>query len=179
MDIKHPQLEKRNFFKVYNSGTGICSFIYSVLAALYSDKLHRNVMHYEETYQKFLKNLDMTSLRYQKGLIRDIKTFLKQNKNLDISVVIYEGRLSPNSKHIQVRKYGKLGVGKGEIHLLRTFIFKNEEKINYYFYIKNIHSIHHFFFKRNFLVYNVLNVSLQRKDFKLICKNVFFHKFLS
>ena len=154
MDIKHPQLEKRNFFKVYNSGTGICSFIYSVLAALYSDKLHRNVMHYKETYQKFLKNLDMTSLRYQKGSIRDIKTFLKQNKNLDISVVIYEGRLSPHSKHLQVWKYGKLGVRKREIHLLRTFNFKNEEKNKLLFLYKE-YSLNSSFFSKEISLFTM------------------------
>ena len=148
MDLQHPQLEKRNFFRVYNSGSGIWSFIYSVLAALYSGVLHRNVIHYKETYHKFLRKLDLTSLRYQKGSIKDIKTFLKQNKFLDISIVIYEGRLSPDSNQIQVWKYGKLGVGKNEINVLHTFIFKNGEKLSYYFYIKNILTIHHFFQKK-------------------------------
>ena len=56
MDIHHPQLDKRSFFKVYNCGNGLWSFIYSVLAALDSHILPRNVMHDKETYTKFMKN---------------------------------------------------------------------------------------------------------------------------
>ena len=87
-------------------------------------------------------------MNYRKGSIRDIKIFLKQNKILDISVVINEGRLSPHSKQIQVWKYGKLGVGRKQINLLHILIFKNKEKVNYYFYIKNIYTLHHFFQKK-------------------------------
>ena len=123
MDIYHPQLDKRNFFRVYNCGPGIWSLIYSVLAAVYSHKLHRNVMHYKQTYEKFVSKLNLNSLRYSRGTIKDLKKFLHQNEHLNVAVIIYEGRLSPNSNEIQVWKYGKIGHGEKDVNLLHTFQF--------------------------------------------------------
>ena len=108
MDLHHPQLNKRHFFKVYKSGMRLWSFIYSVLAAIYSHIFHRNGIHYKATYFKFIKNLDLASLNFNRGTIKDLKKFLKQHRQLNITVSIYEGRLSPNSDKLQVWKYGKL-----------------------------------------------------------------------
>ena len=149
MDIRHPTLEKRNFFKVYNSGSGLWSFIYAILAALYSPLLHRNVMHYKESYKKFTKKIEMESLNIKRGNIKDLKMFLQQNKNWDVSVNLYEGRLSHHSPDIQVWKYGKLGDGKSDINVLHIFQYVKKKKRHYYFYIKNIFAIKHLFQKRH------------------------------
>ena len=75
MDIRHPFLEKSNFFKVYNSGAGLWSFIYAILAAIYSPLLHRNVMHCKESYKQFTKKLKLSSLNNKRGNIKDLKYF--------------------------------------------------------------------------------------------------------
>ena len=112
MDIRHPQLEKRNFFRVHNSGYGIWSFIYSILAAIYSNSLHRNIMHHHTSYQKFIKSSNINTSRFESGSIKDVKLFLKANEKLNLNVTINEGRLCPNSGKLQVWKSVKIGNGE-------------------------------------------------------------------
>merc|ERR1712015_347645 len=105
-------------------------------------------MHDKETYTKFIKKLDLTSMQFNRGTIKDVKRFLRKNKQLNITVNIYEGRLSPHFNDIQVWKYGKLGEGKKEINVLHIFQFDNKIKRHFYFYIKNILTLHHSFQKK-------------------------------
>ena len=51
--MNHPQLNSRHFFRIYDTGSGVTSFIYSLLAAKYSNVLHRNIMHSKKAYQVF------------------------------------------------------------------------------------------------------------------------------
>ena len=145
----HPQLDKRNFSKVHNAGFGIRSFIHSVLAAIYSPMLHRNLIHNHKPYERFTKNLNLASaIKLEKGSIKNIKEFLKSNQHLDIFVNIFEGRLSSISNDLQVWKYGKIGEGRKQINILHIFQYTNRKRQNYYYYIKNISTIHHFFQKK-------------------------------
>ena len=52
-DIHHPVLNNNSIFKVYQSKNE--SFLYSILAALYSNKIDRRLFHRPSAYQKYKK----------------------------------------------------------------------------------------------------------------------------
>ena len=52
-DIHHPILNNNSIFKVYQSKDE--GFLYSILAALYSNKIDRRLFHRLSAYQKYKK----------------------------------------------------------------------------------------------------------------------------
>ena len=52
-DIHHPVLNNNSIFKVYQSKDE--SFLYSILAALYSNKIDRRSFHRPSAYEKYKK----------------------------------------------------------------------------------------------------------------------------
>ena len=50
-DIHHPVLNNNSIFKIYNSKNE--SFLYSILAALHSNKIDRRSFHHPDVYIKY------------------------------------------------------------------------------------------------------------------------------
>ena len=53
-DISHPTLNNNSVFKIHKSKNE--SFLYSILAALYSNKIDRRSFHHPEAYKNQKKN---------------------------------------------------------------------------------------------------------------------------
>ena len=146
--MNHPQLNDRHFFRIHDSGSGITSFIYCLLAAIYSNDLHRNVMHSKQAYQNFLKTLNLENIfSYHSSSFRTLKLFLRHNQQLNITIILYEGRLSPSTGKIEIFKHSTLGCGSKKICILRLFNFHMKTKRSFYFYLKNPSTIHNFLHK--------------------------------
>ena len=145
--MNHPQLNSRHFFRIYDTGSGVTSFIYSLLAAIYSNVLHRNVMHSKKAYQAFLKTLDLKKVSYHSSSIKNLKSILEYNKHLNVKIILFEGRLSPLTGNIEIFKRCILGDGSKEISILRLFNFHSKGKRSYYFYLKEPSTIHNFLHK--------------------------------
>ena len=135
--MEHPQLNRRHFFKVYKSGYGIVSFIYSLMAALYSNTIHRNFMHSPNCYKRFVNTLNLQKITFSKDSLKQLKIFLKNNSNLNVKIILFEGRLSPKSGNIEVYQHSKIEHGKRIINILRLFNFEGKARRSYYFYLKN------------------------------------------
>ena len=61
-DIRHPILNNNSIFKVYQSKDE--SFIYSILAALYSNKIDRRLFHSPSVYEKYKKTLNIKNINF-------------------------------------------------------------------------------------------------------------------
>ena len=86
-DIHHPVLNNNSIFKVYQSKNE--SFLYSILAALYSNKIDRRLFHRQSAYQKYKKtlNLENISLPIRN---KDIVHFLRNNPKLNIAIRFFD-----------------------------------------------------------------------------------------
>lgn len=61
-DIHHPVLDNVSIFKVHQSKKE--SFLYSVLAALYSNNIDRRTFHNPNAYKKYRKLLNLTNIPF-------------------------------------------------------------------------------------------------------------------
>ena len=136
-NLSHPLLNNNNIFKIYNVGKE--SFIYAVLSALYSNRLHRNVAHNIRPYKIFKKKLNLANINFPCKTL-DIKRFIKQNKNLNLCIYLFEARRNCNGS-LQIFSDQKIGNGKQRIHLLSYTLYSNKKvKNKYYFWMKNINN---------------------------------------
>ena len=76
-DIHHPILNNNSIFKVYQSKGE--SFVYSILAALYSNKIDRRSFHRPSAYQKYRKLLNLKNITLPISNKATIILFTKQS----------------------------------------------------------------------------------------------------
>ena len=61
-DIFHPVLNNNSIFKIYQSKDE--SFLYSILAAMYSNKIEAKSFHQPNAYQKYKKLLNIENIPF-------------------------------------------------------------------------------------------------------------------
>ena len=61
-DIFHPVLNNNSVFKIYQSKDE--SFIYSILAAIYSNKIDARSFHQPSAYMKYKKLLNIANIPF-------------------------------------------------------------------------------------------------------------------
>ena len=105
-DIFHPVLNNNSVFKIYQSKDE--SFIYSILAAIYSNKIDARSFHQPSAYIKYKKLLNITNIPFPMKN-KNIKLFLRNNSRLDISIRLFDSILiSKNDMKIYEHKvFGK------------------------------------------------------------------------
>ena len=136
-DINHPALNNHSIFKVHNSKTE--SFLYSILAALYSDKIDRRSFHHPDAYIKYKKILNLKNISFPMKN-RDINHFLKNNHKLDISIRLFDS-IAVSETDMQIFEYKVFGRGRKTINILFHKSYKKKKSIYRYFWIKNINNI--------------------------------------
>ena len=93
----HPQLKNKSIFKLHNCKKE--SFIYSLLAALYSTKLSNNVFHDPKQYKKYKSNLNLHGNKISFHIkVNQIKQFVHQNQNLNIKIKLFEATKISNDE---------------------------------------------------------------------------------
>ena len=85
-DIFHPVLRNNSIFKVYQSKNE--SFLYSILAALYSSKINYRLFHQVNAYQKYKKLLNTKNLPFPIKN-KHISLFLQNNPTLNIKIRLF------------------------------------------------------------------------------------------
>ena len=86
-DISHPTLNNNSVFKIYKSKNE--SFLYSILAALYSNKIDRQSFHHPEAYEKFKRKINTQNMSFPMKN-KNIIHFLKNNPNLNICIRLFD-----------------------------------------------------------------------------------------
>ena len=85
-DIFHPVLRNNSIFKVYQSKNE--SFLYSILAAMYSSKIDYRLFHQVNAYQKYKKSLNTKNLPFPIKN-KHISLFLQNNPTLNIKIRLF------------------------------------------------------------------------------------------
>ena len=78
-DIYHPVLNNNSIFKIYQSKNE--SFLYSVLAAIYSKTIDRRLFHLPNAYIKYKKKLNLENLSFPMKN-KNIKSFCRTAQSL-------------------------------------------------------------------------------------------------
>ena len=86
-DIFHPVLNNNSIFKVYQSKHE--SFLYSILASLYSKKIDSRIFHQPHVYTKYKKLLNVENISFPMKN-KNIDLFLRNNPKLDISIRLFD-----------------------------------------------------------------------------------------
>ena len=76
-DIYHPVLNNNSIFKIYQSKNE--SFLYSVLAAIYSKTIDRRLFHLPNAYIKYKKKLNLENISFP---MKKIKAFYRTIQSL-------------------------------------------------------------------------------------------------
>ena len=129
-DIHHPVLNNNSIFKVYQSKNE--SFLYSILAALYSNKIDRRLFHRPSAYQKYKKTLNLENLSLP---IRnkDIVHFLRNNPKLNIAIRLFDS-VVVSEKEMRIYEYKVIGKNRQVINILFHKSYKNKKSLYHYFW---------------------------------------------
>ena len=113
-DIHHPVLNNNSIFKVYQAKDE--SFLYSILAALYSNKIDRRSFHRPSAYEKYKKTLNIKNINFP---IRnkDIVHFLRNNPKLNVAIRLFDSVVI-SEKDMRIYEYKVIGKGSQVINIL-------------------------------------------------------------
>ena len=136
-DIHHPVLDNVSIFKVHQSKKE--SFLYSVLAALYSNNIDRRTFHNPNAYKKYRKLLNLTNIPFPMKN-KHIFHFLKNNPRLDISIRLFDS-VTISSREMKIFNYKTIGKGKNIINILFHKVYKNKKSVYHYFWLKSLNNI--------------------------------------
>ena len=132
IDIHHPVLNNNSIFKIYNSKNE--SFLYSILAALHSNKIDRRSFHHPDVYIKYKKILNLKNISFPMKN-RDINHFLRNNHKLDISIRLFDS-VTISKTDMKIFEYKVFGKGRQTINILFHKSYKKKKSIYRYFWIK-------------------------------------------
>ena len=136
-DVFHPVLNNNSIFKIHQSKDE--SFLYSILAALYSNRINVKQFHRVNAYAKYKKLLNIGNITFPMKN-KDINVFLKNNPNLDISIRLFDS-ITISKTDMKIYEYKVIGKGRKIINLLFHKSYKNKKSFYHYFWIKNINNI--------------------------------------
>ena len=136
-DVFHPVLNNNSIFKIHQSKDE--SFLYSILAALYSNRINVKQFHRVNAYAKYKKLLNIGNITFPMKN-KDINVFLKNNPNLDISIRLFDS-ITISKTDMKIYEYRIIGKGRKIINLLFHKSYKNRKSFYHYFWIKNINNI--------------------------------------
>ena len=131
-DVFHPVLNNNSIFKIHQSKDE--SFLYSILAALYSNRVKLKRFHQVNAYARYKKLLNIGNITFPMKN-KDINVFLKNNPNLDISIRLFDS-ITISKTDMQIYEYRTIGKGHKIINLLFHKSYKNEKSFHHYFWIK-------------------------------------------
>ena len=86
-DTHHPVLNNNSIFKVHQTKNE--SFLYSILPALYSNKIDRRSFHQPNAYQKYKKQLNLKNIPFPMKNKRIIH-FLQNNSHFYIAIKLFD-----------------------------------------------------------------------------------------
>ena len=136
-DVFHPNLNNNSIFKIHQSKDE--SFLYSILAALYSNRINVRQFHQVNAYARYKKLLNIGNITFPMKN-KDINVFLNNNPNLDISIRLFDS-ITISKTDMQIYEYRIIGKGRKIINLLFHKSYKNKKSFYHYFWIKNINNI--------------------------------------
>ena len=136
-DVFHPVLNNNSIFKIHQSKDE--SFLYSILAALYSNRINVRQFHQVNAYARYKKLLNIGNITFPMKN-KDINVFLKNNPNLDISIRLFDS-IAISKTDMKIYEYRVIGKGRKIINLLFHKSYKNKKSFYHYFWIKNINNI--------------------------------------
>ena len=136
-DVFHPVLNNNSIFKIHQSKDE--SFLYSIVAALYSNRINVKQFHRVNAYAKYKKLLNIGNITFPMKN-KDINVFLKNNPNLDISIRLFDS-IAISKTDMKIYEYRIIGKGRKIINLLFHKSYKNKKSFYHYFWIKNINTI--------------------------------------
>ena len=168
-DIFHPVLNNSSVFKIYQSKDE--SFIYSILAAIYSRKIDARSFHQPSAYRKYKKLLNIANVPLPMKN-KNIKLFLRNNSRLDISIRLFDSVLI-SKNDMKIYEHKVIGKGRKNINLLFPKRYKNKQSYYHYFWIKNINNIKKSF-KKHFVCvvcYNKFSTSKALNRHLLTCNS--------
>ena len=136
-DIFHPVLNNNSIFKIYQSKNE--SFLYSILAALYSSKIDYRLFHHPNAYKKYKKNINVENIPLPMKN-KHINLFLKSNPKLNIKIRLFSSVVVSNT-NMKIFEHRKMGKGKKLINILFHKTYKGKKSYYHYFWIKNLNNI--------------------------------------
>ena len=136
-DISHPTLNNNSVFKIYKSKNE--SFLYSILAALYSNKIDRRSFHHPEAYEKFKRKINTKNISFPMKN-KNIIHFLKHNPNLNISIRLFDSVVT-SKNDMKIYEHKVIGKGKKIINILFHKSYIKKKSFYHYFWLKNINNI--------------------------------------
>ena len=136
-DVFHPALNNNSTFEIHQSKDE--SLLYSILAALYSNRINVKQFHRVNAYAKYKKLLNIGNITFPMKN-KDINVFLKNNPNLDISIRLFDS-IAISKTDMKIYEYRIIGKGRKIINLLFHKSYKNRKSFYHYFWIKNINNI--------------------------------------
>ena len=158
-DVFHPVLNNNSVFKIYQSKDE--SFIYSILAAIYSNKIDARSFHQPSAYRKYKKLLNIANIPFPMKN-KNIKLFLKNNSRLDISIRLFDSILI-SKNDMKIYQHKVVGKGRKIINILFHKSYKNKKSYYHYFWIKNINNIKTSIKNSLCVLYVTINLVLVRR----------------
>ena len=122
-DIYHPVLNNNSIFKIYQSKNE--SFLYSVLAAIYSKTIDRRLFHLPNAYIKYKKKLNLENLSFPMKN-KNIKVFLQNNPKLNLRIRLFDSIIVSN-KDMRIYENKIIGKGKVTINILFHKSYKDKK----------------------------------------------------
>ena len=136
-DIHHPVLNNNSIFKIYNSKNE--SFLYSILAALHSNKIDRRSFHHPDAYRKYKSSFNIKNISFPMKN-SNIKRFLRNNSKLNISIRLFDS-ITVSKTDMKIYEYKVFGKGHKIINILFHKSYKKKRSFYHVFLIKNINNI--------------------------------------
>ena len=138
-DIFHPVLNNNSIFKIYQSKDE--SFLYSILAAMYSNKIEAKSFHQPNAYQKYKKLLNIENIPFPMKN-KNIRLFLKNNPKLNIKIRLFDSIIISNTD-MKIYEHKVIGQGRNKtvVNILFHKSYKNKKSFYHYFWLKNINNI--------------------------------------
>jgi len=131
-DVFHPVLNNNSIFKIHHSKDE--SFLYSILAALYSNRINVKQFHRVNAYAKYKKLLNIGNITFPMKN-KDINVFLKNKPNLDISIRLFDS-IAISKTDMKIYEYRVIGKCRKIINLLFHKSYNNKKTFYHYFWIK-------------------------------------------
>ena len=138
-DIFHPVLNNNSIFKIYQSKDE--SFLYSILAAMYSNKIEAKSFHQPNAYKKYKKLLNIENIPFPMKN-KNISLFLKNNPKLNIKIRLFDSIIISNTD-MKIYEHKVIGQGRNKtvVNILFHKSYKNKKSFYHYFWLKNINNI--------------------------------------
>jgi len=136
-DIHHPILNNNSIFKVHQTRNE--SFLYSILAALYSNKIDRRCFHQSNAYQKYKKQLNLKNISFPMKN-KNIIHFLQNNPQFDIAIKLFDS-VVVSETDMKIYEHKLIGKGSRIINVLFHKSYKNKKSFYHYFWLKNLNNI--------------------------------------